>query len=132
MSRRSLHLVAPFLALAALAGSASAAVHKTTVQSHDFPPPMYRTVTVRTVIDKASMVAPHTHPGLEMAYVLSGEGRLQVAGAAARTLRSGDSFSIPGKTVHSVTNIGAGPLTIVSTYVVDKSKPISSPAVMPR
>ena len=107
-------------------------VHKTTLQSQDFPSPIYRTVTVDTLIDRGDMVAPHTHPGLETAYIVTGKARLKIAGAPARTLTEGQSFAIPRMTVHSVTNIGATPLRIVSTYVVDKSKPISSPATMPR
>jgi quercetin dioxygenase-like cupin family protein len=120
------------LALCLQSGGAFAGVHKTTLQSQDFPPPIYRTVTVDTVIDRGSVVAPHTHPGLETAFIVAGKARLEVAGASPRTLSAGQSFAIPRMTVHSVTNIGTGPLTIVSTYVVDKSKPISSPAVMPR
>ena len=41
---------------------------------------------------------------------------------------AGDSFSIPPGTVHSVRNAGPGALTIISTYVVEKNKPIASPA----
>ena len=107
---------------------ASAAVHKTQLQSVDFPDPTFRTVTVRTVIDPGDQVKPHTHPGLEMAYVISGKGRLMRAGAPQRLLNAGDSFSMPEGTVHSVTNVGHSPLTIVSTYVVNRNKPLASPA----
>lgn len=107
---------------------AAAAVHKTPLQSVDFPSPTLRTVTVRTVIDAGDEVKPHTHPGLEMAYVIAGKGRLMRAGAPQRLLSAGDSFSMPEGTVHSVTNIGSSPLTIVSTYVVDRNKPLASPA----
>ena len=107
------------------------AVQKTTLQEQGFPGPPDHTVLVRTVIARGGVVAPHTHPGVEMAYVASGEARLLAAGQRDRALRAGDSFSMPPDTPHSVRNTGPGPLTIISTYVVDSRRPIASPARMP-
>ena len=123
--------LAAALAAITLAPAASAqpgAVHKTTLQDQPFPPPKYHTVTVRTVVDAGGLVAPHTHPGLEMGYVLKGQAELKVAGQTARTLYDGDSFAIPARTIHSVKNTGPGALTMVSTYVVERGQPIASPA----
>lgn len=121
------------LAAAAALSMASAAnardtFHKTTLQQQDFPGSTYRTVTVRTVIDPNGQVAAHTHPGAEMGYVLSGRGAVNVRGARSQPLAPGDSFSIPPGVVHSVRNMGRGPMTLLSTYVVNKSRPIASPA----
>jgi quercetin dioxygenase-like cupin family protein len=126
MSRSALVLAVAMLATAAAAQPS--AVHKTTLQQQDFPGPVYHTVTVRTVIAPGGQVAPHTHPGVEMAYVVSGRGVVKIVGVPAQPLAAGDSFSVPPRRVHSVVNTGPGPLTLVSTYVVDKSQPISSPA----
>jgi quercetin dioxygenase-like cupin family protein len=109
-------------------GAGPAGVHRTTLQSLDFPGSGYRTVTVRTVIDPGSMVPSHRHPGIEIGYLTAGRARLDEAGAEARTLVAGDSFAIPSRTVHSVRNSGRGPLTILSTYVVDKAAPLSIPS----
>jgi quercetin dioxygenase-like cupin family protein len=128
-TRLSLHLAS--LVVLTLASAASAqpnAVHKTTLQDTPFPPPVYHTATVRTVVDPGGEVAPHTHPGIEMGYVLKGHATLNVRGQPSRSLASGDSFSIPPRTVHSVLNAGPGALTMLSTYVVDKGQPIASPA----
>jgi len=103
-------------------------VHRTTLQDVPFPPPKYHSVTVRTVVDPNGETPRHMHPGVEMGYVLSGEALLTVAGLTPRSLAAGDAFSIPAYTPHSVRNTGAGPLTMLSTYVVDKSKPIVIPA----
>jgi quercetin dioxygenase-like cupin family protein len=121
-------LAAAVLVTAAAAQAQPLAVHKTTLQEQAFPAPTWRTVTVRTVIDPRGEVAPHTHPGAEMAYVLAGKGALVIKGAPPRALTPGDSFSIPEGEVHSVRNSGAGALTLLSTYVVEKDKPIASPA----
>jgi quercetin dioxygenase-like cupin family protein len=117
------------LVLPAHAANAQAsAVHRTTLQDQDFPPPIYHSTTVKVVVDAKGIVARHTHPGVEMAYIAAGSAVLTTAGQPDRTLSAGDSFSIPAGTVHSVRNAGPGALTIISTYVVEKNKPIASPA----
>lgn len=116
------------LAFAPAAVSQPDTVHKTTLQDQPFPAPVYHSVTMRTVVDAGGEVLPHTHPGIEMGYVLEGHAVLQVAGQPPRSLSVGDSFSIPARTVHSVQNAGPGPLTMLSTYVVEQGQPIASPA----
>jgi quercetin dioxygenase-like cupin family protein len=116
------------LCLASAAGAQPDQVHKTTLEDTPFPPPVFHTVTVRTVVDPGGEVAPHTHPGLEMGYVLVGKALLNVRGQPQRSLVAGDSFSIPPRTVHSVHNTGPGALTMLSTYVVERGQPIASPA----
>jgi len=116
------------LGLASAAGAQPEAVHKTTLQDRPFPPPIYHSVTVRTVVDPGGEVAPHTHPGVEMGYVLQGRAVLKVKGQPPLSLVAGDSFSVPPRTVHSVQNLGPGALTMLSTYVVERGQPIASPA----
>ena len=128
-ARAGLRLTAVIaLALASAAGAQPNMVHKTTLQDGPFPPPHYHTVTVRTVVDRGGVVAPHTHPGIEMAYVLDGRAVLKVRGQPPRSVSAGDSFSVPPRIVHSVENTGPGALTMVSTYVVEIGQPIASPA----
>ena len=121
-------------AAAILAGAAAVAaapadpVHKTTLQTLDFPAAPLHSVTVRTVIDPGGVVKPHTHPGAEMAYVVSGRGEVDITGRPPQPLTAGASFAVPPETVHSVRNLGRAPLVLVSTYVVDQTKPIASPA----
>jgi quercetin dioxygenase-like cupin family protein len=116
------------LSLASAAGAQPNMVHKTTLQDRPFPPPHYHTATVRTVVDHGGVVAPHTHPGIEMGYVLDGRAVLKVRGEPPVSLSAGDSFSVPARTVHSVENTGPGALTMLSTYVVERGQPIASPA----
>ena len=129
MIRLPARLFFPILAagLASAAGAQASAVHRTPLQDLPFPPPIYHTATIKAVVDPGGAVMPHTHPGIEMAYIASGKAIVTVAGQAARTLAAGDSFSIPSGTVHSVKNAGPGPLVMISTYVVDKSKPLVQP-----
>ncbi len=118
--------LAAAFALAAVAQPS--AIHKTTLQDQPFPPPTYHSVTVRTVVDSGGLVAPHTHPGAEMAYVVAGKALVTIKGEAPRPIGAGGSFSVPARVVHSVRNVGPGPLTLVSTYVVEVGQPIATPA----
>jgi quercetin dioxygenase-like cupin family protein len=127
-ARLGLALALAALALAPAAGAQPSAVHKTTLQDQPFPAPKYHSVTVRTLVDAGGEVAPHTHPGLEMGYVLEGQAVLKVAGQPLRTLYGGDSFAILPRTVPSLKNAGPGALTVLSTYVVEQGQPIASPA----
>jgi quercetin dioxygenase-like cupin family protein len=124
--RRLIALIA--LSFASAAGAQPSTVHKTTLQDRPFPPPHYHTATVRTVVDPGGEVAPHTHPGIEMGYVLDGRAMLKVRGRPPLSLSAGDGFSVPPRAVHSVENAGPGALTMLSTYVVERGQPIASPA----
>lgn len=113
--------------LPALAQAQPGAVHKTTLGTSEFPPPNLHTVTVSTRIDPGGEVAPHSHPGQEMAYIVSGRARVRIKDQAERTLGPGDFFAPPPGVVHAVANIGPEELVIVSTYVVEKDQPILTP-----
>ena len=122
----------PAAGLLALATSMSLAqpqaIHREVLQTRDVPAPTWRSELMRVKVDRGGLVARHTHPGLEIGYIEDGEALVQVQGQPDRTLSRGASFSVPAGTPHSVRNTGAGELTILSTYVVDKSKPLATPA----
>ena len=121
----ALALAAPLLSTAAMAQAN--AVHRTPLQDQPFPAPMYHSLTTKTVVDQGGTVLPHTHPGVEMSYLLEGQGILKIAGQPDRTVSAGDSFSIPAVAVHSLINTGPGAITMVTTYVVEKDKPLATP-----
>jgi quercetin dioxygenase-like cupin family protein len=70
----------------------------------------------------------HTHPGEELGYVLEGTLQLEIAGEPPRTLNAGEAFFIPAGVVHDGRNTGSGALKVLATYVVEKGKPVASPA----
>ena len=70
----------------------------------------------------------HTHPGEELGYVLEGTLQLEVTGQPPRTLNAGEVFFVPAGVVHDGKNIGSGALKVLATYVVEKGKPVASPA----
>lgn len=122
-------VVAGVFAGAAASVAAAQPVQRTTLQEQPFPGPVIHTVTTRAVVARGGEVAPHTHPGIEMAYIADGQALVRIAGRPDQTVPTGGSFSVPDHVVHSVRNTGQGPLTMISTYVVDRRKPLASPAL---
>ncbi len=94
----------------------------------DGPTSGYVTVLVEATIDAGVPVGRHTHPGIESAYVLEGGFELPVQGQPTRTLKAGDGFQIPRDTPHAGGAPGSAKSRILITYVVEKGKPLASPA----
>ncbi len=67
----------------------------------------------------------HLHHGIEVGMVLEGEGELAVEGEGTRRLGAGESFRIEAGRPHQARNTGAVPLKVVSTWVVEKGKPLA-------
>jgi quercetin dioxygenase-like cupin family protein len=111
----------------ALAEDAPSGIKRTPLQSIDFPEG-YKTVTGLAEVAPGHASGMHTHPGIETGYVLDGEVLMIVEGQPDRTLKAGDSFVIPPGAKHDVKSIGSVPAKAVSVFVVDKSKPLASPA----
>ena len=70
----------------------------------------------------------HTHPGEELGYVVEGTLELLIDGQPPRTVKAGESFFVPAGMVHDGRNVGTGPAKVLATYIVEKGKPVASPA----
>jgi quercetin dioxygenase-like cupin family protein len=70
----------------------------------------------------------HTHPGEEAGYVLEGDVEVAIEGKPTVRLKAGEAFFIPAGLVHEGKNVGAGVAKILGTYIVEKGKPLSTPA----
>ena len=115
------------MAAPVLADSAPSGIKRTPLQSIDFPEG-YKTVTGLAEVAPGHASGMHTHPGIETGYVLDGEVLMIVEGQPDRTLKPGDSFVIPSGAKHDVKSVGSMPAKAISVFVVDKSKPLASPA----
>ena len=106
--------ITEFVATAASAQGAPPAattgVTRKILSQTDGPAAGYVTLLVEATIEPGVTVARHTHPGIESAYVLEGGFELPVQGQPTRTIKPGDGFQI------------------LITYVVEKGKPLASPA----
>jgi quercetin dioxygenase-like cupin family protein len=88
-------------------------------------------VIARVEIAAGTTVGWHTHPGDEISYLSEGEAELLIANQAPRKVKAGEGFVIPAGVVHSAKNHGTVPIKLVGIYVVDKDKPLASPASAP-
>ena len=94
----------------------------------DGPAPGYVTLVADITIEPGVMIGRHTHPGIESAYLLEGGFDLPVEGQPIRTLKPGDSVVIPPNTPHAGGKNGDSKSRVLATYIVEKGKPLASPA----
>ena len=94
----------------------------------DGPGPGYVTLLVEATIEPGVAVGRHTHPGIESAYVLEGGFELPVQGQQTRTVKAGDFVQIPAETPHAGGKPADAKTRVLITYVVEKGKPLASPA----
>jgi len=106
-------------------------VKRTVLSQLDGPMPGYVTINMLVEIDAGISIARHTHPGIESTYVLEGGFELPVEGQPTRMLKAGDGFQIPPVTPHAGGKPGATPSKLAITYVVEKGKPLATPAPAP-
>jgi len=95
----------------------------------DGPAPGYVTIVAEVEIEPGIVAARHTHPGIESIYVLeAGGGDLPIQGQPTRMLKPGDAVQIPAETPHAGGKPGDKKTKLLITYVVEKGKPLASPA----
>jgi quercetin dioxygenase-like cupin family protein len=105
----------------------TAGLKRTVIQKFDVPAGDRETVVAVIEIPPNTDVARHTHPGPEVDYVLEGDLVLNVEGIGPKPYKAGDSFAIPQGTPHGGKS-GPNGTKLVGTYVVEKGKPLASPA----
>ncbi len=119
--------VSGFLATGADAQTAPGGAKRTIISRIDGPVDGYETINVRLEAEAGALIPRHTHPGIESSYVIEGSLDLAVDGVGARTFNPGEGFQVPPRVPHSGKN-GDRPAVVATTYVVEKGKPLISPA----
>ena len=88
----------------------------------------YVTLLVKAEVAANVDVPRHTHPGIESSYVTEGGlAELTIQGQPGASPKAGDTWQVAANTPHGGKN-GPQRTTIISTYVVEKDKPLTSPA----
>ena len=109
-------------------GTATTGLTRKILSQTDGPMPGYTTIIAQVDIEPGATVGRHTHPGIELGYVVAGELNLPIQGQPTRAFKPGDGFQVPPETPHAGAPNGPQKTTVVSTYVVEKGKPLASPA----
>jgi quercetin dioxygenase-like cupin family protein len=123
---KTLALAAIPLVLMTLAAPAQEGIKRTPLQKVDFPDG-YTTVTGLAEIQPGVAAGRHTHPGIETGYVLEGETVLSIDGEPDRTMKAGDSYTIPAGVPHDAKAVGEAPVKVLGIYIVERGKPLASP-----
>lgn len=97
------------------------------LQKFDVPGTQYETVIGIAEIAPNAMIGRHTHPGPESGYMLEGEMVLMIDGQPDKTIKAGESYQVPSGAVHDGKS-GPKGAKVIATYVVEKGKPLASPA----
>jgi quercetin dioxygenase-like cupin family protein len=97
-------------------------IARTETVRHDFDA-TNEAIQVRVDFAPGAAFPRHSHPGTEIAHVLSGTVEYELGGKTIR-LQAGQSLFIPAGAVHSAKNVGSGVCAELATYVVAKNKPI--------
>ena len=128
MSKKA--MVALFVVASASATAVLAqqpAFKRTVLQTVELSVTGREAVTAKVELPAGVTAGRHTHPGEEIGYVLEGTVVIELEGVS-KTLKAGDVFAVPAGKVHNATNTSSAQATIVSTYVLEKGKPLATPA----
>jgi quercetin dioxygenase-like cupin family protein len=94
----------------------------------DGPSPGYVTMIMEVEIDANTTVARHTHPGIESSFLVEGSIELPVEGQPTRTYTAGEAFQVPPNTPHAGGKASPTKTKLLINYIVEKGKPLASPA----
>jgi quercetin dioxygenase-like cupin family protein len=117
-------LVAVF---AGLAIAQAPAIKRTILQRADVADTGREVVLGLAEIAAGGATGRHTHFGVETGYVLEGNSVMEIEGESPKALKAGDSYMIPAGKVHDARAHG-GAVKVLATYVVEKGKPLATPA----
>jgi quercetin dioxygenase-like cupin family protein len=122
-------VLAPFICISVTTPGATQAqgVTRQIMQTTDFPAG-YQTVTGVATIAAGACAGWHTHPGLETSYMLEGEILVKVDGKPDQRFKAGESLQVPIAAKHDACNTGSTPAKVLVVYIIERGKPVASPA----
>jgi quercetin dioxygenase-like cupin family protein len=116
------------LSVGAIADDAKPQPERKVLERHDQSGVPGKEVVIGTAkLPTGTAIGFHEHPGDEAGYVIQGTVIWKVRGQPDKTLHAGDSFFNPRGSVHSVVSADSGDSLVISTWIVDKGKPMATP-----
>lgn len=101
-----------------------AGLHRTDLLRKDLDVEGREVIQVRVDFEPGVTSPNHTHPGVEVAYVIDGTFEYQLEGQPPVTLKAGESLYIPAGTAHIAKNVGTTKASELATYIVKKGEPL--------
>jgi quercetin dioxygenase-like cupin family protein len=129
VSGRIIAAVVP-ICVAAITPSAAPQVglERKILLEQDLAIPGYEVVLAEVTMAVGGREGRHTHSGTLVGHILEGELTLEVEGKPTRVMKAGDSGVIEPGIVHEGINTGSVPTKVLATFIVEKGKPLSTPA----
>ena len=121
-------LIAGVLASPSVLVAQNPGLQRTIVGRADVSVPGREAVVARVEVGPGGKAGRHTHPGDEISYVIEGDVQLLIDGQPPRVVKAGESFVVPAGVVHDAYNSGSVTARVVGVYVVEKGKPLATPA----
>ena len=112
-------LLAPLEASAQQSG-----IKRTDLLRHDLSVPGREVIQVLVEFAPGVSFPRHSHPGEELVYVIEGSLEYALEGRPPVTLKAGEVLLIPTGTPHAVRNVGSDKAAELTTYIVEKGKPV--------
>jgi quercetin dioxygenase-like cupin family protein len=103
-------------------------IKRTVVQRQDISVPGREAVIAHVELAPSASAGRHTHPGEEITYVIEGEGEILIEGREPLKVIAGDGFVVPAGAKHDAHNTGTTTMKLAAIYVVEKGKPLATPA----
>ena len=70
----------------------------------------------------------HSHSGTLVAQILEGELTLELEGHPTKIVKAGEAVLVEPGQVHEGINKGGVPIKALATFIVEKGKPLATPA----
>jgi quercetin dioxygenase-like cupin family protein len=103
------------------------AIKRTILQRYDIAPDR-EVILGMAEIPPGMAAGRHTHFGTESGYVAEGSASLEVEGETPKLMKAGDSYVIAAGKAHDAKTVGDKPVRVIATYIVEKGKPLATPA----
>jgi len=102
-------------------------IKRTILQRADVPGTNLEIIYATVEIAAGFKAGRHNHPGVVMGHVVEGDFWLHVDGQPEQVLHAGESVTLPDRAIHNEGTTGK-PVKLNAVYVVEKGKPLASPA----
>ncbi|MFD5572285.1 cupin domain-containing protein [Streptomyces cadmiisoli] len=102
-------------------------ITRTELQRHLSPAPGWELVQTLVQIPRGVESGRHSHPGVEVGYIIQGDILMEFDDRPWQRLRTGAPFFIPHGVIHNARNIGKVQTKMLSTYQIEHGKPLVTP-----
>jgi quercetin dioxygenase-like cupin family protein len=115
------------LAVGTAGASAEDAYVRQPLQKSEYPAG-YESHIMLVTSAPGALLPRHTHPGVELSYVVEGELTVTIEGRPDFVVKAGSSFSVSPGVAHSARNTASTPTKVIAVFVIEKGKPVALPA----